>query len=100
MCVHPFYHDAFALHLCLAEKLFSFTFQMMRNHVVRGLIDSVGNQKEAKEVERRFVSMVIALAEGCSVNDLANAPTSSAHLTDATHQLRGRFVERWGELCG
>lgn len=100
MCVHPSYHDASSKQMSLEEKVFSFTFQMLRNHVVRGLLDSIRDRAAARLVERRFVSMVIALAEGWSASELSDLPLAqNVGTTQASRALRTRFAKTWKEFA-
>jgi hypothetical protein len=97
MAVHPIYYDARQWptdEQQLAGDLFNFSFQMLRNHVLRGLEQSAGvfGNQMSKAVKSSFIAMVGALAQGARGSEIATFRQGSGTMLAHSRALRDRYV--------
>jgi len=93
MTVHPIYFDVVPWRrLSLEEALFNFSFQMLRNHVLRGLEASIANSTEAARYRSLISGALAALVAGIRPADLPQAAlTPCTDSISAIRALRRQF---------
>lgn len=100
MRVHPVYFDVAPWRRApLEEAIFNFSFQMLRNHVLRGLEASLPTPEDAARYRSGITATIAALAAGADPADLDVERARTVASLAAIRALRHRFVQEFARLA-